>query len=236
MGKTWAIGKKEFRSDFSSPIAYIFITSFLALSGCLFFRLFFLENTASLRNFFGFLPWLLLIFVPAISMRLWAEERKLGTLELLLTLPVKDYQVVIGKFLASFAFLSLTLILSFPLPVIVAGLGEPDPGPILGGYLGALLLGGAYLSVGLFVSSLTENQIVAFIIGVLTCFTLLVIGEQFVLFAIPRALVPLFQYLGLGYHFDSICRGLIDSRDLIYYLSVIGFFLYLNVRTVESRK
>lgn len=236
MEKTWAIGKKEFRGYFSSPIAYIFITSFLAFSGWLFLRIFFLENTASMRNFFGVLPWLLLIFVPAVTMRLWAEERKLGTLELLLTLPVKDYQLVIGKFLASFAFLSLTLILSFPLPLIVAGMGNPDPGPIIGGYLGALLLGGAYLSVGLFVSSVTENQIVAFIIGVLLCFALLVIGEQFVLFAVPRALVPLFQYLGLGYHFDSICRGLIDSRDIIYYLSVIGFFLYLNVRMVESRK
>jgi ABC-2 type transport system permease protein len=197
MDKTWAIGKKEFRSYFSSPIAYIFITSFLAFSGWLFLRTFFLENTASMRNFFGLLPWLLLIFVPAVTMRLWAEERKLGTLELLLTLPVKDYQLVIGKFLASFAFLSLTLVLSFSLALIVAGMGDPDPGPIIGGYLGALLLGGAYLSVGLFVSSLTENQIVAFIIGVLLCFALLVIGEQFVLFAVPRVLVPLFQYLGL---------------------------------------
>jgi len=230
------IARKEFRSYFDSPVAYIYITCFLVLSSWLFLKGFFLVGQASMRGYFGILPWLFLFFVPAVTMRLWAEEKKLGTLELLMTLPVKDHEVVLGKFLASFSFLMVTLALSFAVPVMTALLGDPDGGPIWGGYIGAALLGAAFLAIGLFVSSLTENQIIAFIIGILLIFGFFIAGEEFVVYNAPRAIVPVLKFLGLGAHYDSVGRGVIDSRDVLYYLSVIGFFLYLNVRSVESRK
>jgi len=236
MNDSIAIFKKEFRSYFDSPIAYLFMTVFLVLSGWLFYKGFFLSNFASLRMFFVLLPWTFLFFVPAATMRLWSEEKKLGTMELLMTLPIKDIDVVIGKFLASFVFLTLTVLLTFPLALSVYQLGSPDIGPIIGGYIGAILMGGAYLAIGMFASSLTENQIIAFILGVVLCFALFMVGEDFVLMAMPSALVPFFKYLGLGSHFNSIGRGVIDSRDIIYYLSMITFFLYLNIRSLESRK
>ncbi len=236
MNNIWTILRKEFRSYFDSPVAYIYITFFLVLSSWLFMRGFFLVGQASMRGFFGILPWLLLFFVPAVTMRLWAEEKKLGTIELLMTLPVRDHEVVLGKFLASFFFLVVTMALSFSIPLMTALLGNPDAGPVLGGYFGAVLLGAAYLAIGLFVSSLTENQIIAFIIAVTLTFLLFIVGEEFVVYSAPSALVPILKFLGMGAHFDSIGRGVVDSRDVIYYLSVVGFFLYLNVRAVESRK
>lgn len=236
MRNVFAIMRKEFRGYFDSPVAYIYITFFTVLSTWLFMRSFFLVNQATMRGYFGILPWLLLFFIPAVTMRLWAEEKKLGTIELLMTLPLKDSEVVFGKFLASFLFLAVTLVLSLALPIMVSMLGEPDLGSIAGGYLGAILLGGAYLAIGLFVSSLTENQIIAFIIGVTITFLLFVIGEEFVVYNAPDLIVPMLKFLGMGAHFDSIGRGVVDSRDVIYYLSIIGFFLFLNVRSVESRK
>lgn len=236
MKNIWTITRKEFRSYFDSPVAYIYITFFLMLSSWLFLRGFFLVGQASMRGFFGILPWLLLFFVPAATMRLWAEEKKLGTIELLMTLPVKDHEVVLGKFLASFFFLTVTLALTFSLPILISVLGDPDGGAIWGGYIGAVLLGASFLAIGLFVSSLTENQIVAFIIGITLIFAFFIVSEEFVLYNAPRPLVPILKFLGLGAHYDSIGRGVIDSRDVIYYLSVIGFFLFLNIRSVESRK
>jgi ABC-2 type transport system permease protein len=227
---------KEFKAYFSSPVAYIFIISFLVVTNWLFFRTFFLTNQASLRAYFSFLPWVFLFLAPAITMRSWAEEKKLGTAEILMTLPIKDYEIVLGKFFSSFVFLVLTLCLTFPLPITVMMLGSPDPGPLWGGYVGAFLLGGAYLAIGLFASSLTENQIIAFIISIMICFVLLIVGEDFVILSMPSQLVPILSYLGLGTHFQSIGRGVIDSRDIIYYLSVIGFFLFLNQLSVESRR
>ena len=169
-------------------------------------------------------------------MRSWAEEKKVKTLELLLTWPVSDVEVVAGKFLASFCFLGLSILLSLTIPVTIAILGNPDLGPVAGGYLGALLMGAAYLAIGLWVSSLTENQIVAFIVGVVVTFVMFIVGSPFVTMAAPSRLVPVLTYIGLGSHFDSIGRGVIDSRDIVYYLSVISFFLFLNVRSLESRK
>jgi ABC-2 type transport system permease protein len=236
MRNFYAIFKKEFKSYFNSPIAYIFITVFLVLSSWLFLRGFFIFGQANMRNFFGLLPWIFLFFVPAVTMRLWAEEKKLGTMEILMTLPVRDHEVVLGKFFASFCFLMLTIVLSFPLVITVAFLGDPDGGPIIGSYLGVLLMGGAYLAIGIFVSSLTENQIIAFIISIVLIFALIIIGQDIVLFTVPNFLVPILSYISLEVHFDSITRGVIDSRDLIYYFSVIGFFLYLNVRKLETGK
>lgn len=231
-----AIFKKEFKAYFLSPIAYIFITVYLVVTNVLFFQSFFLLNQADMRGYFSLLPWIFLFFVPAITMRVWAEEKKMKTLELLLTWPISDMEVVVGKFLASFAFLSVSIILSLSVPVTIMILGRPDMGPIIGGYLGALLMGGAYLAIGLWVSSLTENQIIAFIIGVVCTFIMFIIGNPFITMALPSFLVPTFTYLGLGTHFESIGRGVVDSRDIIYYVSVIWFFLFLNVRSIESRK
>lgn len=231
-----AIFKKEFRSYFNSPIAYIFITFFLGISSWLFFRTFFLSNEAEMRGFFGLMPWIFLFFIPAVTMKLWAEEKKLGTAEILMTLPIKDYEVVVGKFLASFGLLAVTTLFSLSIPLSVIYLGDVDGGALVCGYIGLLLMGGAYLAIGLFASTLTENQIVAFILGISVCFVLLIIGEDFVLFSTPDWLFPLFSYLGLGAHYSSILRGVIDSRDIIYYLTVIGFFLYLSTLLVESRK
>ena len=237
MNNIAAIFKKEFRSYFNSPIAYIFITFFLALSAWFFFRGFFIISQANMRGFFTVMPWLYLFFVPAVTMKLWAEERKLGTVEILMTLPIKDFEVVLGKYLASFALLGVTILLSLSLPISVASLGDPDGGPIVGGYIGLLLMGAAYLSIGLFASTLTENQIISFIVGIGLCFVLLIIGEDIVLFNISSPwLASLFSYLGLGTHFSSLLRGVIDSRDIIYYFSLIGFFLYLSTLRVQMQK
>jgi ABC-2 type transport system permease protein len=236
MSTTTSIFRKEFRGQFSSPAGFVFLIAFLVLSSWLFFRIFFIVGQATLRPFFSFMPWLFLFFVPAAAMRAWAEERKLGTDEILLTLPIRDWEAVLGKFLAGLGFLALAIALTFPLAITVGLLGSPDPGPMIGGYLGLLLMGAAYLAIALFASSLTENQIVAFIVGITLSFVLFIIGEDIVLIAVPQWAAPVLRYLGLGQHFASITRGVIDSRDIIYYLSVIGFFLYLNVKSVESRK
>lgn len=238
MSKTAAIFLKEFKSYFNSPIAYIFITVFLIAVNFIFFYLpgFFIKEQASMRDFFMILPWIFLFFVPAITMRLWAEEKKMGTMELLMTLPVRDLDVVLGKYLAAVLFLTVTIGLTIPIALTVNFVGEPDMGPIYGGYIGSILMGSAYLAIGLFASSLTENQIVAFIIGIAICFGLLFVGSDILLFAVPGWLAGIMKFLGLGSHFDSIGRGVIDSRDILYYLSIISFFLFLNLRSVESRK
>ena len=236
MRNTLIIFRKELRIFFDSPIAYIFIIAFLAFSNWLFFRSFFIVGQISMRNYFVFIPWIFLVFIPAVTMRLWAEEKKIGTIEVLMTLPIRNYEAALGKFLASFSFVMIALALSFSLPLTLFFLGDVDFGPIIGGYVGACFLGGAYLAIGLFVSNLAENQIVAFIIAALLSFALFIIGENIVLATIPNSLAPTFSFLGLGKHFVSLQRGVLDSRDVIYYLSVIGFFLFLNTQSLASRK
>jgi len=202
----------------------------------LFFRSFFIANRAVMRDYFSMLPWLFMIFGPLITMRLWAEEKKLKTMELLMTMPIKDWQAVLGKYIASLFLLSSMLILSLPIAITVASLGNMDWGPVIGGYIGAFLMGAAYLSIGVFASCLTENQIVAAIVSFFLSFAMWIIGESFVIFVMPASLAALFEYVGLGSHFKSIGRGVIDSRDLIYYFTVIGFFLFLNAKGIERRK
>ncbi|HLV31171.1 MAG TPA: ABC transporter permease [Chitinispirillaceae bacterium] len=236
MNNIVAIFKKEFKSFFISPIAYVFITVYLVVTNFLFFQSFFLINQADMRGYFGLLPWIFLLFVPAVTMRSWAEEKKVKTLELLQTWPVSDMQVVLGKFLAALSFVTIAILLSFTIPVTISILGSPDPGPIWGGYIGAILMGAAYLAIGLWVSSYTENQIIAFIVGVVVTFLIFIIGSPFVTMAAPSWMVPALTYLGLGNHFESIERGVIDSRDILYYISVVGFFLFLNVQSLGSRK
>ncbi len=236
MSIVWAIIKKELRTYFNSPIAYIFLTVFLVLTSWMHFRTFFLSNQASMRNFFVLLPWIFLFFVPAISMRLFSEEKKTGTLEVLMTLPVSDIEVVLGKFFASLILIALSLVMTFPLYLITTILGDPDHGVIFTQYFSSLLLGAAYLSIGLFVSSFTKNQIIAFIVATVFTFLLLIIGESLLLFTLPSFIAPLFQYIALSTHFESMARGVIDSRDLIYYFSVIFIFLALSCRNLSARK
>lgn len=236
MSSLKTIYKKELLGYFNSMIAYVVLTVYIVITNWLFFRGFFIINQANMRNYFSLLPWVFLFFVPAITMRLWSEERKSGTIELLLTFPINDYEVVLGKYLAALTFLSIGLLLSFTIPITLLILGQPDVGVIIGGYLGALLLGAAYLSIGSYISSLTGNQIVSFILSVSVIFVLFLLGQSFFLYTMPEKLAPLFKYLGLGAHFDSVSRGVIDSRDIIYYLSVITLFLYFNVKFIESRK
>lgn len=232
----FAIARKEIRSYWNSPIAYIYVTVFLALVSWFFFESFFLQNQAALRDFFGLLPMAFVLFVPAVTMRLWAEEKKLGTIELLMTLPLKDHEVVLGKFLAAFFFLGVTILLSLPLAGIVAYLGKPDPGPIVGGYVGALLMGAAFLAIGIFFSSTTENQIIALVVSFVFAILLLLLDSSVILSRVPAPIAPVIDFLGIRSHFESIARGVLDSRDVLYFLSVTGFFLFLNVRTIQSRK
>ena len=220
---------------FNSPIAYIFIGVFLVVGNWLFFKNFFLIGQVNMRAYYDLLPWIFLFLSPALTMRLWAEEKKAGTIEFLLTLPVTDWQVVLSKFFGALAFLTISLLLTLTLPFSLLSLGNLDWGPVLGGYLGAILLGGAYLSLGLFISSLTKNQIIAFVLGLVACFLAFIIGAQFVLIGAPQFMVPILEFMGLGNHFYNIAKGVIDSKDIIFYLSFIYVFLFLNARVIESR-
>jgi len=236
MNHIWIIAKKELKAYFNSPLAYIFINVFLIITGWLFFQNYFVLGNADMRYFFGLVPWMFLFIVPAITMRVWAEEKKLGTIELLLTMPLKDHEVVLGKFLACFLFLGITLASSFMIPVIVLWSGPADLGVILASYIGALLMGSAYISLGVWLSSYTDNQIIAFILALITSFLFFIVGQVFVLQSIPSFLTGFFQFLGIGAHFDSIARGVIDSRDILFYLSFISFFLFLNVQQIAGRR
>jgi len=218
------IFKRELKVYFVSPIAYIVISIFLLVTGWFFFTTFFLFSQANLRNFFSLLPITFSFVVPAITMRLFSEELNVGSYEILLTLPVTFLEVVLGKFLAAVVFLMAMLIPTLAYPVTVALLGQLDWGPVFGGYMGAVLLGAAFAAVGLFASSLTRNQIIAFIIGMAICFSLTLIDKM--LFFLPQSLLGFLQYIGADYHFQNISKGIIDSRDILYFLSVSFVALY----------
>ena len=228
------IFKKEILAYINSPLAYIFTAIFLIVGNWLFFQNFFLMNQANMRSYFNLLPWIFLFITPALTMRLWAEEKKSGTIEVLLTFPVKDIEVVLAKFLSSVFFLLIVLLLSFSLPLTISSLGNIDWGVIIGSYVGALLLGSLYLAIGLFISALTKNQIVAFLLTVVSCFFLFIISTPFVLQAVPF-LAPVLRVAGADDHFLNLTRGIFDSRDIIYYLSAISLFLYLNNQVLNSR-
>jgi ABC-2 type transport system permease protein len=231
----WAIAKKEFRGAFVTPVAYAYLVVFLAFTNWFFFRTFFLLGDATMRGFFSLLPWTLVFLLPALTMRMWSEERKFGTLEVLLTWPVRESEAVLGKFIGGLGLLAVSLAGTFPIAFTVFVLGNPDRGPVLAGYLGLVLFGAAGLAVGIYASALTENQIVAYIAGVAMTFALFVAGEDFVVMAAPAALLPLLSGAGLGAHYWSIGRGVIDSRDLLYFAAVIFFFLYLATRRLQRR-
>lgn len=241
MGATVSILRRELGAYFNTPIGYVFISFFLLLTCWLYVGTLFQQGNAEMRQYFGLLPLFFLFFVPAISMRLWAEERKLGTLELLLTMPIKSWQAVVGKFLAGLIFIMITLALTIHIPLTLWCLGKPGPdfGPIIGGYLGALVLGMIYLSIGSFASSLTADQIVAFVIGISMNFMFFLMGYRPVLDWIKDFspnLASIVERFGVDYHFESISRGVVDTRDVIYALSITGFFLFLNVLVIERRR
>jgi len=227
------IFRKEFTAYFISPIAYIVISVFLIVTGWFFFSTFFLFNQADLRVFFGLLPLTFSFFVPAVTMRLFSEELNLGTYETLMTLPVTFREVVLGKFLAGAGFVAAMLVPTLAYPVCVSFMGDLDWGPVLGGYLGAILLGASYAAVGLFASSLTRNQIIAFITAMALCISLTLIDK--VLFFLPAAMVGVLEYLGASFHFENIAKGIIDSRDVLYFLSIIFLGLYGTHLALERR-
>lgn len=218
------IFKKEFTAYFVSPIGYIVISIFLLVTGWFFFTTFFLYNQANLRNFFALLPITFSFVVPAVTMRLFAEELNVGSYEILLTMPVTFLDVVLGKFLAAVVFVATMLIPTLAYPITVSFLGQLDWGPVVAGYTGAVLLGAAFSAIGLFASSLTRNQIIAFIIGMAICFGLTLIDKM--LFFLPQSLLGFLEYLGADFHFENVSKGVIDSRDILYFLSVSFVGLY----------
>nr|WP_320193836.1 ABC transporter permease subunit [uncultured Desulfobacter sp.] len=218
------IALKEFKDYFISPIAYIVISLFLIVTGWFFFSTFFIYGRADLRDFFALLPITFSFFIPAVTMRMFAEEKNVGSYESLLTMPVSFTHIALGKFFAAGAFTAAMLLPTLSYPLFISFIGNVDFGPVVGGYIGAILLGGAYCSIGLFASALTRNQIIAFIIGCAICFTLTIIDRM--LFFVPEVLVPVVQYLGANAHFTNISKGIIDSRDLIYFASVIFIFIF----------
>jgi ABC-type uncharacterized transport system involved in gliding motility auxiliary subunit/ABC-type transport system involved in multi-copper enzyme maturation permease subunit len=239
MRNFWVIFCREMKAYFTSPIAYIFVIVFVVLTCGLYMASFFLAERAEMRAFFSLLPIVLMVFVPAVTMRLWAEDKKMGTIELLLTFPMKSWQILLGKFFASLAFLTVALAGTLPLPIIVSVLGRPDSGPIIGGYVGSLLLGAFFLSLGLFISGLCKDQIVAFILSVIACFFFFFVGTDFFTTIIGGWLSMiatfLHDYVGLTRHFDGIQRGIIDARALIYFISMTVLFLALNAVYLEGR-
>lgn len=234
--------RREFRGYFATPVAYVFIVIFLFLTGIFTFYIggFYERNQADLEPFFRFLPWLYMLLIPAISMRLWSEERKSGTIELLMTLPVSLTDAVLGKFLAAWLFTALALALTFPLWLTVNYLGDPDNTVIAAGYLGSLLMAGGFLAIGACISALTKNQVIAFVVSFVICFAFNLSGFPIVLDFFrgwaPAVLIDAISSFSFLTHATSIQKGVIDLRDVIFFASLIAFFLYANMLAIEARK
>jgi ABC-2 type transport system permease protein len=229
-----AIWRRELLSYFNSIVAYLFITVFLLLAGWFYFSGFFIVGQADLRGLLDLVPLMFIFFVPALTMRLISEEKRSGTLELLVTYPVQDHEVVLGKFLAALTLLALVIAGTLSYTLTVAALGDLDAGMVFTGYLGMLLMGAAYTAVGIFASSLTGNQIVGFILGIVMILVLFLLDK--VLFFVPGALVGLFEHLAIDTHYRSMIRGVVDTRDIVYYGSLITLALYLASLSLGRRK
>jgi ABC-2 type transport system permease protein len=242
MSQTIHVFKRELAGYFATPLAFIFIVIFLFLTGIFTFYVgnFFERGQADLRPFFNFHPWLYLFLIPAIAMRLWAEERKSGSIELLLTLPLSSGAAVLGKFLAAWIFTGLALAMTFPMWITVAYLGRPDHGVILAGYIGSFLMAGGYLAIGACLSAVTKNQVIAFVLAVVVCFLFTVSGAPMVLDFFqgwaPRFLINTIAGFSFLTHFNAIALGVIEIRDLVYFASLIAFWLYANLVVVEYKK
>jgi ABC-2 type transport system permease protein len=237
-----AISKRELGGYFTSPIAYVFLVIFLLLTGFFTFTVgnFFERGEASLVSFFTWHPWLYLFLVPAVGMRLWSEERRLGTLELLLTMPITTWQAIVGKFLASWLFLGLALALTFPVVITVNWLGDPDNGVIFSGYVGSFLLAGAYLAVSCMTSAMTRNQVISFILSVVICLFLILAGYTPVTDLLTRFANPIIVQIVAAFsvmtHFEAFQRGVLDTRDVIYFASVIGFALFTTGVIIRNQR
>jgi ABC-2 type transport system permease protein len=233
---------RELGGYFATPVAYVFLVIFLGMAGAFTFYLgnFFERGQADLSSFFVFHPWLYLILIPALSMRLWAEERKSGTIELFLTLPISIAEAVLGKFLAAWAFTGIALALTFPIWITVNLLGSPDNGVILAGYIGSLLMAGGFLAIGAAVSASTKNQVIAFVISAALCFLFTVSGSPLVLNFFsgwaPQTIVDAIASFSFVSHFNAITRGVIDARDIVYFGTLIAVFLFANAAIVDLKK
>ena len=234
MSAVWVLTRKELRSYFNSPVAYVVIVLFLLISGWQFSSSIFLANTADLRGLFQIIRFIFLFFIPALSMRLLSEEKRSGTIEVLSTMPMHDWQLVLGKFIPALILMAITLALTLINYITISYLGDPDSGATFGGYLGLFLLAATYLSIGLFTSSLSKNQIVAFILSFAIIF-LFIIFNYFKFF-VGGFLAAILEFLSTDYHFESIERGVLDTRNLIFYISVTFTFLFLTVQMLQSRK
>ncbi len=234
--------KRELGGYFTSPIAYVFLVIFLLLTGFFTFTVgnFFERSEASLVSFFTWHPWLYLFLVPAVGMRLWSEERRLGTLELLLTLPITTWQAIVGKFLASWVFLALALLLTFPVIITVNWLGDPDNGVIIAGYVGSLLLAGAYLAISCMTSAMTRNQVISFILSVMICLFLILAGYTPVTDLLTRFANPIVTQTIAAFsvmtHFEGFQRGVLDTRDVVFFASVIGFALFTTGVIIRNQR
>ncbi|MBA4313185.1 MAG: ABC transporter [Chlorobiaceae bacterium] len=225
---------KELRSFFNSPVAYIVIVVYLTILGWFFVSNLFLNNMSTLRTVFEMTPFLLLFFAPAMTMRSISEEKKSGTLELLFTKPIKEFEIIAGKFLAAWALYFFTLLPTLLYYITITSIGDLDTGAVIGGYLGLMLVGAVFLAISIFGSALTENQVVAFIVSLFIVFALFILDK--VLFYLPPTLAVILEYISVDYHFSNIARGVIDTRDIIYYLSMIGFSLYLATSVLQKRR
>lgn len=234
MNNILIIIRKELKHYFNAPMAYVIMIAFLLINGWFFSSGFFINNQATLRSYFNMAPLIMIFFIPAFAMRLIAEEKKQGTIELMVTLPITDIQIVLGKFIGALAFFGITLLSTLVFALTAANLGDLDWGPVLGGYTGLFLMGGVLISIGIFCSSLTSNQIVAFIISFLGGFALFLLGK--VLSYMPLGLVNLIDFLGFDSHFTNISKGIIDTRDLLYYFSLIFLMLFLTWQSLLNRK
>ncbi|HOM60981.1 MAG TPA: ABC transporter permease [Anaerohalosphaeraceae bacterium] len=241
MNGFWAVFKRELKAYFSTPVAYVFLVIFLFFAGYLPFREGFFElRQADLNLFFQILPLLFIFMVPSTAMRLWAEERRTGSIELLLTLPITVPQAVLGKFFAAWAFLAIALVLTFPLPAAVFYLGEPDPGLIIAGYLASFLMAGGFLAIGSFFSALTKNQVVSFILSVAACGILVYAGMpstlEYLSDMLPDSVLSVIESLSIQIHYDSLRRGVIAAADVAYFLILIAAWIYASMFVVEERK
>ncbi|MFQ5633963.1 MAG: ABC transporter permease subunit [Gammaproteobacteria bacterium] len=242
MSTVRVIATRELRAYFATPLAYVFLVIYLCLMGAFTFYLggFYERGQADLVPFFNFHPWLYLFLVPAISMRLWAEERKSGSIELLMTLPVTIVEAVLGKFLAAWIFIAVALVLTIPIWLTVNYLGEPDNGVILTAYIGSLLMAGAFLAIGACISAANRNQVIAFILTVVVCFAFLLSGVPLVLDFFsswaPQGLIDAVAGLSFMTHFNALSKGVLDLRDVVYFLIVIGAWLYANAVVLDMKK
>ena len=234
MKKALPVFRRELSAYFFSPMAYIVISVFLLMTGWFFTSELFLADDSSLRSVLGVIPFIFIFFIPAITMRLLSEEKKTGTIELLVTMPISDLEIVLGKYFAGLGLLIVALVFTIPFALTIMLLGDPDIGMLICGYLGLILMGAAYVSIGVFASTISKSQVISFIIAFMIIFALWLIDKF--LMIMPSYMVPVLQFLSIDYHYANISRGVIDSRDVLYYLSLVVFMISLSKLSLESRK